>query len=174
MLPFVLIACVRAPSSPAPIEIRPPAAVPAPPGSVDELMTAPPPQAMAEANPAAALLLEAARRELLAGRVASATANVERALNIDPGDARVWHALAEVRLAERRYDQARSSAERSNALPSADDALLAANWALIARVEQARGDDAAMREALAASRRYGSRRDAAGVTEDGGGRPLSE
>jgi hypothetical protein len=93
----------------------------------------PPPQAE---TTAVASLMESARAETAAGRLANAAASLERALRIEPRNARLWHELAQVRLRQRDYAQAQSLATRSNTLAGNDSALRAANERLI---EEARG-----------------------------------
>ena len=110
---------------------------------------APPPE-----NAAVAGLVQTARADADAGRLASAAAKLERALRIAPRDARLWHELARVRLAQGEYAQAESLAARSDYWAGADDALRADNWRLIADARRARGDDAGAQAALETAQRY--------------------
>jgi len=82
------------------------------------------------------------------GDHAAATASLERALRIAPDDAVLWHRLADVRLAQQRYDLVAQLAAKSNSLaPAADTALQRANWSMIAEAREALGDAAGAREA---------------------------
>jgi cytochrome c-type biogenesis protein CcmH/NrfG len=108
----------------------------------------------APANTAVAGLMQSARADADAGRLASAAASLERALRIAPRDARLWHELARVRLAQGEYAQAESLAARSDYWAGADDALRAENWRLIADARRARGDDAGAQAALETAQRY--------------------
>jgi len=99
-------------------------------------------------NVAVAGLMETARADAGAGRHANAAATLERALRIEPRNARLWHELARVRLMQGEYEQAESIAARSNSWAGSDGALRADNWRLIAEARAARGDTAGARSAL--------------------------
>lgn len=60
-----------------------------------------------------------------------AAALLERALRIEPRNARLWQRLAEVRLSQGQYAQAESLAIKSNALAPKDQALQARNAQII-------------------------------------------
>jgi Flp pilus assembly protein TadD len=83
--------------------------------------------------------MDTARADAGAGRYASAAASIERALRIEPRNARLWHELARVRLQQGEFDQAENVAARSNAWAGGDHALRAENWRLIAEARAARG-----------------------------------
>lgn len=132
--------CTTAPAPVSLPESRPP---PAP-------RTEPAPRAEPAPRPeniAVAGLMEGARAEAAAGRLASAAASLERALRIEPRNPRLWHELARVRLQQGEYAQAESVAARSNSWAGEDSALRAENWRLIAEAREARGDRAGAREA---------------------------
>lgn len=59
-----------------------------------------------------------------------AAAKLERALRIEPGNARLWHELARVHLEQGNFDQAIQFAYKSNAL-SRDDKLKSSNRRLV-------------------------------------------
>jgi len=105
-------------------------------------------------NAAVASLMQSARADADAGRLASADANLERALRIDPRNPRLWQQLAGVRLQQGDYAQAESLAARSNSWAGTDDVLRAENWRLVAEARRARGDDAGAQEALERAERY--------------------
>ncbi len=90
-------------------------------------------------NVAIAGLMQSARADSAAGRLANAAASLERALRIEPRNPRLWHELARVRLMEGDYAQAESVAARSNAWAGSDQGLRAANQRLIEEARAARG-----------------------------------
>jgi len=104
-------------------------------------------------NIAVASLLEGARNEAAAGRLANAAASLERALRIEPRNPRLWQALARVRLQQGDYAQAESTARRSSSWAGGDNALRSENWRLIAQAREARGDAEGARAALQAAGR---------------------
>jgi tetratricopeptide (TPR) repeat protein len=132
----LIAGCARLPQ-PAPEPVPAPAPVPAP--RVE--------------NAAIASLMESARADTAAGRLANAAASLERALRIEPRNPRLWQELARVRLQQGDYTQAENVAARSNALAASDGTLRAENWRLIAQAREARGDAAGARAALEAAGR---------------------
>jgi Tfp pilus assembly protein PilF len=95
----------------------------------------PPPVSQKQETIAVAGLMESARADVAAGRLATAAASLERALRIEPRNPRLWHDLAQVRLRQGQFAQAASLAQRSNAWVGGDTALREANDRVI---EQAR------------------------------------
>jgi Tfp pilus assembly protein PilF len=106
---------------------------PAPPVQVEERLPAPPSE-----NVAVASLVGSARADSAAGRLANAGATLERALRIEPRNARLWHELARVRFQQGDYAQVESLAARSNTWAGTDAALQAENRRLIADARAAR------------------------------------
>ncbi len=104
-------------------------------------------------NLAIAGLLDGARADSAAGRLANAAASLERALRIEPRNPRLWQELARLRLKQGDYAQAESTAARSNSWAGSDNALRAENWRLIAQSRDARGDAEGARAALEAAER---------------------
>jgi len=102
---------------------------------------------------AIASLMDGARQDVAVGRLANATASLERALRIEPRNPRLWQELARVRLKQGEYAQAESVAARSNSWAGGDNRLRAENWRLIAQSREARGDAAGARAALDAAER---------------------
>ena len=98
-------------------------------------------------------LMDQARTEASAGRLENAAASMERAIRLEPKNARLWQELARLRLNQRDYVQAENVAMRSNALTRGDYALRAANWDIIARAREARGDSAGARSARELAKR---------------------
>src|SRR5205823_14495417 len=108
-------------------------------------------------------LLDGARADAAAGRLANAAASLERALRIEPRNPRLWQELARVRLKQGDYAQAESTAARSNSWAGSDNALRAENWRLIAHAREARGDAEGAKGALEAAERQ--RWERAGVAQ---------
>jgi len=133
-----LSACAAPPPEPGP---PPPSPLPSSsPGHVE--------------TPAVASLMNSARADNAAGRLANAAASLERALRIEPRNPRLWQELSRVRLSQRDYVQAESCAARSNSWAGSDDGTLRAdNWRLIAQAREARGDADGAKAALHAIER---------------------
>jgi Tfp pilus assembly protein PilF len=123
---------------------------PAPPETPPPVAPAPPP---AKENIAVAGLMETARADAASGNLAGAAASIERALRIEPRNARLWHELARVRLKQGQYAQAENVAARSNSWAGDDRVLRAENWRLIAESRRARGDSEGAKAALDQSAR---------------------
>jgi Tfp pilus assembly protein PilF len=98
----------------------------------------PPVPAAHSENIAIAGLMENARADLAAGRLASAAAALERALRIEPRNPRLWQELARVRLKQGEYAQVESLAARSNTWAGTDEGLRAENLRLIEAARAAR------------------------------------
>lgn len=97
---------------------------------------------------AVSVLMRRADEQRQAGDLDGATVSLERALRIEPGDAMLWHRLAEVRQAERRHALVLQLAAKSNALAAPDDhELRSRNWRLIAAARRSLGDSRGAREA---------------------------
>lgn len=99
--------------------------------------------------PAVLALVNQADRSAQAGHLDAAADTLERALRIDPRNARVWHRLAALRLAEGKNGEAQALAAKSNSLAGGDVAVQIANWRLIAQVRKQAGDGPGVRRALA-------------------------
>lgn len=138
LLIFVLLGGCATPPAPPETRPEPPPVAPAPP---------------AKENIAVAGLMETARADAASGNLAGAAASIERALRIEPRNARLWHELARVRLKQGQYAQAENVAARSNSWAGDDRALRAENWRLIAESRRARGDTDGAKAALDAAAR---------------------
>ncbi len=123
-----------------------------PPGTAPAPAPAPESAARTETI-AIASLLDGARADTAAGRLANAAASLERALRIEPRNPRLWQELARVRLKQGDYAQAESTAARSNSWAGGDSGLRAENWRLIAQAREARGNTEGARSALEAAER---------------------
>ena len=127
--------------------------IPAPPGDRSIPGEVPPPAAGPVENPAVIALLNDAEDLMQAGRHEMAAASLERALRIEPKNARLWSRLAAVRFGQGSWQQARSLAQRSNSLSRGDRALQLSNWRLIEESSRRLGDETAAEAARQAIRR---------------------
>lgn len=93
-------------------------------------------------------LADSARTDAAAGNYAAAAAAIERALRIEPRNARLWHELAQLKLKQGDASQAANMAARSNTWAGADKVLRAANWRVIGEAKRALGDEAAANAAF--------------------------
>ncbi len=107
------------------------------------------PARVAALNPAIMELLNDANRHSAEGRHDGAAAALERALQIEPRDAALWHRLARTRLDQGRMDLAEALAAKSNSLAAGDPNLQAQNWRVIAKARKKQGDAAGAEDALA-------------------------
>lgn len=99
-------------------------------------------------NPAVIALAGTARNDITVYQYARAAASFERALRIEPRNARLWHELAQVRVQQVQYRQAESLALRSNRFAGDDKVLRSENWKLISECREELGDMAGAQEAL--------------------------
>ena len=111
-----------------------------------------PASASASNTKAVSALVANARSDASAGRFANAAASMERAIRLEPRNARLWHELAMVRFKQGEFAQAEQMAMRSNALIERDPSLRAQNWQLVAQAREARGDAAGARSAIELSK----------------------
>lgn len=118
-----------------------PVAVPVPPTSTS--------------SGAVVALLDRADDYRRTGDINSEAATIERALRIDPKNARLWSRLAAVRLEQGRPAQAEQLALKSNALARGNNALQARNWQLVARARWSVNNSAGARAAEQKARDLG-------------------
>lgn len=85
-------------------------------------------------------LLETARNQRQAGNLTEAVATMERALRIEPRNARLWNQLAHLRLEQQQPELAAELAAKSNVLAATDAELKRDNWLLIGQARRATGD----------------------------------
>lgn len=84
------------------------------------------------------VLLDQASKQVQSGSPERAAATLERALRIEPKNARLWHRLAILRFQQGQYTQAESLAAKSSTLAQGDWALKQRNKDLIDQVRQRR------------------------------------
>lgn len=99
-------------------------------------------------NTAVIALLNKAKNQSDAWRMGEASADLERALRIEPRNPVLWHELARVRLEQGQYRQAENMAAKSNMLARAYRHLQAKNWRIIGEARSRRGDPQGAREAF--------------------------
>jgi len=83
-------------------------------------------------------LLDQASKQVESGSPERAAATLERALRIEPKNARLWHRLAIIRYQQGKYSLAESLAAKSSMLAQGDWALKKRNADLIDQVRQKR------------------------------------
>ena len=157
LIPILLIhaACVsvgRPPVQPVetvpkprePVATAEPAPAPAQPETPP--VTAPPEERPPAAgvpekdSPAVLALRSDAEASATRGDYDNAAASLERAIRIQPRNARLWHDLAEIRLKQQQPGLAEELAKKSNAHARGNAALIRANWTLIAEARRLKGD----------------------------------
>ncbi len=107
---------------PAPIPVPAPAPVPVP-----HRQSVP----VAEEGKAAGTLLASARQNVRAGQFSQAEMVLERALRLEPRNARLWHEMAQVKYGQRDYNQVVQFCIKSNSLAGRDYDLIQQNWLLM-------------------------------------------
>jgi len=103
--------------------------------------------------PVVVALAQSAEQEAASGRLDQAANALERALRIEPQNPFLWHRLAGVRLRQHRPQDAIDLATRSITL-TADKALIAENWELIAQSYELQGDADNAQEATRQVNKY--------------------
>jgi tetratricopeptide (TPR) repeat protein len=91
-------------------------------------------------RPIVLALLEESKAKMAQGKPTIAAASLERALRLDPKNARLWMQLGLVRLRQKNWQQAISLAKKSNSLAVKDVELQAANWKIIAQAHSRAGN----------------------------------
>jgi predicted negative regulator of RcsB-dependent stress response len=99
-------------------------------------------------NTAVIALLNKAQNQSDEGRMDEASANLERALRIEPRNPVLWHELARMRLEQGQYRQAENMAAKSNLLAGTNRYLKAENWHIIGEARNRLGDLQGAREAF--------------------------
>lgn len=90
-------------------------------------------------------LVENVDKEQQAGDLAAAVAHLERAIRLEPKNARLWHRLAQLKFQQKNWQQAISMAKKSNFLAPGIISLQVDNWLLISEANARAGNhDAAI------------------------------
>ena len=114
--------------TPSPLPTPVPAPVPAPePGPSVSRESVPVP----EEGKAAATLLASARQNARTGQFSQAEMMLERALRVEPRNARLWHEMAQVKYGQKDYGQVVQFCIKSNSLAGKDYDLIQQNWLLM-------------------------------------------
>lgn len=112
----------------------------------------PAPPREAASSPAVAALLAQAETIRQSGDLGAAVATAERALRIEPRNAKLIHVLAELRLQQDLPKEAEDLAKKSNVLAGGDRELIRKNWLIIASARRRFGDTRGAAEAEARAR----------------------
>jgi len=102
-----------------------------------------------EKMPMVLALLDEAEAKMQSGDHATAAVTLERALRLEPKNAKLWHRLATIRLQQKNWQQAINLAKKSNSLAAGDYLLQSDNWNLIAKANFSAGHVDAAKEARA-------------------------
>ncbi|MFP4463253.1 MAG: tetratricopeptide repeat protein [Guyparkeria sp.] len=97
-------------------------------------------------SPAVMALVRQADERRKSGDLAGAQSTLERAVQIESDNARLWLDLAQLRLAQDQPEQAEQLALRA-VEHARDNQTLSAAWQLVAKARRAQGDEEGAREA---------------------------
>jgi tetratricopeptide (TPR) repeat protein len=98
---------------------------------------------------AAVSSLENQSEQLLAqGRTDQAFTTAERAIRMDPTNAKLWNLLARIQLERGNYSQAEQLSRKSNYLAKNDKRLQAKNWRIIVKALREKGQASEAERAL--------------------------
>ncbi len=89
-----------------------------------------------------------AEQQMERGELDQAFATAERAVRIDPGNAKMWNLMARIQFKKENWAQAEQLARKSNLLAGNDTGLQAVNWKIIAAVLSRNGQEDEARRAL--------------------------
>jgi Tfp pilus assembly protein PilF len=101
-------------------------------------------------NPAVQTLIATAHEQVHSGQSDLGLATLERALAIDPNNARIWSEMARIHLTHGDPRQAIELARRSLDLATSTVEMQKENWVLIHRAAQKMGDQALSTQAMQA------------------------
>lgn len=88
----------------------------------------------------AGTLLASAHQAMQAGQFNRAEMTLERALRVEPRNARLWHEMAQVKYGQEDYGQAVQFCLKANSLAGRDSALIKQNWLLMSKAYAKMGD----------------------------------
>jgi len=119
-------------------------------GSQDNLEPSPDSHLLAAVTP----LAEQAEQQMKMGQLDKAFATAERAVRIDPYNAKLWNLMARIQFKQENYSQAEQLAKKSNLLAKNDKALKSVNWKIIAAVLSQQGKEEQAEKALQKAQGY--------------------
>lgn len=96
----------------------------------------------APSSPVVKKLMSTAQQQREAGNLDGAANSLERALRIEPRNAKLWSRLANIRFSQNLFQKSIQLANKSNTLNTTSKGLRRQNWYLIANAYSAMGDDA--------------------------------
>ena len=85
-------------------------------------------------------LMSKAQQQSQSGDHDSAANSLERALRIEPRNAKLWNRLADVRFSQESWQKAIQMAAKSNTLAGQDETLRRKNWYLMTNAHKALGN----------------------------------
>lgn len=100
-----------------------------------------------EEGKAAGTLLASARQNVREGQFSQAEMKLERALRVEPRNARLWHEMAQVKYRQKDYGQAVQFCIKSNSLAGKDYWLIQQNWLLMEKAYLELGEPEKAKEA---------------------------
>jgi lipopolysaccharide biosynthesis regulator YciM len=86
------------------------------------------------------------------GQFSKAEMILERALRVEPRNARLWHEMAQVKYGQKDYGQAVQFCIKSNSLAGKDNGLIQQNWLLMEKAYFELGEPEKAEEARIKSR----------------------
>ena len=137
---LLLAGCTATPvdsTKPLPDVIEPGAAVPDPSNPPE---APPPPSKGDRAANATLALLNQSERLRLNGDIPAAISTVERAIRLDPNNAKLWLELGRLQLSAGKEAQAEQLVRKSIALVRDDPGTEQAAWLTLADISEAKGD----------------------------------
>lgn len=105
-----------------------------------------------QAGKAAGVLLASARQNVRDGQFNQAAMMLERALRLEPRNARLWHEMAQVKYRQMDYGQTVQFCIKSNSLAGKDYGLIQQNWLLMEKAYVELGQPEKAEEARSKSR----------------------
>ncbi|MDM8538669.1 tetratricopeptide repeat protein [Desulfobacterales bacterium HSG17] len=99
-------------------------------------------------------LADQAEQQMKMGQLDRAFATAERAVRIDPYNAKLWNLMARIQFKQENYSQAEQLAKKSNLLAKNDRPLKSVNWKIIAAVLSQQGKEQQAGEALQKAQEY--------------------
>jgi tetratricopeptide (TPR) repeat protein len=95
----------------------------------------------------AGTLLASARQSMQSGQFNQAEMTLERALRVEPRNARLWHEMAQIKFGKKEYQQTVQFCIKSNSLAGKDYELIQKNWQLMEMAYLEMGDPEKARQA---------------------------